>query len=296
MGIGVDTKTDNDSDMKVKPTESVIKRGVPKNTKPAPAVVAVKMADLLSAPDDRVDQDLENNATRDISSPDHIGNECDDVKSKEMLEKQKKDEKLKLEKELKQHDKLKKEEEAKAKKERERLATLQKKEAEKLKKLKKEEEAKAKKVRAMEEKRQKQEKEKIEKKRIEEEKQNQLEEKKAKKEAEKLAKTQKQDQEKMQKGDDSKAKEPKDLAESGDKDEQHIDNLDNDKESSIGVDFKQDDGNDIEVKPTESVIKRGVPKNTKPAPAVAAIKMADLLSAIDDEVDQDQEYTPTGDV
>merc|ERR1712228_329020 len=161
ISIGEDVKQDNASETKVKPTESVIKRGVPKNTKPAPAVVAVKMADLLSAPDDRVGQDLENNATRDVSSPDHIGNECDDVKSKEMLEKQKKDAKLKLEKGLKQHDKLKKEEEAKAIKERERLATLQKKEAEKLEKLKKEEEAKAKKVRAMEEKRQKQEKEKI---------------------------------------------------------------------------------------------------------------------------------------
>merc|ERR1712198_835969 len=33
-----------------------------------------------------------------------------------------------------------------------------------------------------------------------------------------------------------------------------------------------------ETKPTAmSVIKRGVPKNTKPAPAVVAIKMADLL-------------------
>merc|ERR1711973_962443 len=142
MGIGVDTKTDNDSDMKVKPTESVIKRGVPKNTKPAPAVVAVKMADLLSAPDDRVDQDLENNATRDISSPDHIGNECDDVKSKEMLEKQKKDAKLKLEMELKQHDKLKKEGEA---------SYIAKEGGRKAREAEKGEEAKAKKVRAMEE-------------------------------------------------------------------------------------------------------------------------------------------------
>merc|ERR1711974_577840 len=35
-----------------KPTESVIKRGVPKNTKPAPAVVAIKIADLLTVPDE----------------------------------------------------------------------------------------------------------------------------------------------------------------------------------------------------------------------------------------------------
>merc|ERR1712226_635000 len=67
---------------------SVIKRGVPKNTKPAPAVVAIKMVDLLSAPDDEVDQDQEYTTTGDVSSPDHIKNEIDDVKSKELLEKQ----------------------------------------------------------------------------------------------------------------------------------------------------------------------------------------------------------------
>merc|ERR1711972_768953 len=140
--IGFDLKPDDHSKTEPKPTESVIKRGVPKNTKPAPAVVAIKMADLLSVPDDEVDQDQENIGTADISSPDHIENEVDDVKTKDQLEKQKKDEKLKLEMELKQQEKIKKEGEAKAKKEQERLAKLQKKEAEKLEKLKKEAEAK----------------------------------------------------------------------------------------------------------------------------------------------------------
>merc|ERR1711915_467833 len=143
--IGVDTKTDNDSEMKVKPTESVIKRGIPKNTKPAPAVVAIKMVDLLSVPDDNIDNNEQNTAAADISSQEKMENEVDNVRSKEPLEKQKKDKKLKLEKELKQQEKLKKEEEAKAKKEQERLAKLQKKEAEKLEKLKREEETKAKK-------------------------------------------------------------------------------------------------------------------------------------------------------
>merc|ERR1711972_402454 len=137
-GLGFDLKPDDHNKTEPKPTESVIKRGVPKNTKPAPAV----MADLLSVPDDEVDQGQENIGTADISSPDHIENEVDDVKTKDQFEKQKKDEKLKLEMELKQQEKLKKEEEAKAKKEQERLAKLQKKEAEKLEKLKKEAEAK----------------------------------------------------------------------------------------------------------------------------------------------------------
>merc|ERR1711915_652550 len=150
------------------------------------------------------------------------------------------------------------------------------------------EEAKAKKEKAMEERRIKQEKEKIEKKKKEEEKQKQLEETKAKKEAEKLAKTQKQDIEKMQQGHDSKAKEPKELAEAEDNDEQLIDSHDKDQKTAIGADFKQDDDSDTKEKSTESVIKRGVPKNTKPAPAVVAIKMADLLTAPDDKVNHDQ--------
>merc|ERR1711962_1747696 len=277
--IGVDFKQFDGDDITVQSTESVIKRGVPKNTKPAPAVVAIKMADLLSAPDDEVDQDQEDIGIADVSSPDHIANEVDHVKSKDQLKKEKKDETLKLEKELKQHEKLKKDEEAMAKKEQERLAKLQKKEAERLEKLKREEETKANKEKAKEEKRLKQEKEKIEKQRKEEEKLKQLEETKAKKEAEKPS------------GDDSKVKESEELAEVEPNDEQHIDTPDNDQKKAIGVDFKQVDGDEITVQSTESVIKRGVPKNTKPAPAVVAIKMADLLSAPDDEVDQDQKNT-----
>merc|ERR1711915_350765 len=282
--IDIDFKQDDGNEVKVKPTESVIKRGIPKKTKPAPAVVAIKMADLLSAPDDEVVQDQENFAPGEVSPPDYIENEVDDVKDRELHEKQKTDEKIKLEKDLKEQEKLKKEEEAKAKREQERLAKLQKKEAEKLEKLKKEEEAKAKKEKAMEERRLKQEKETIEKQQKEEEKLKQLEETKAKKEAEKP------------RGDDSKVKESEELAEVEPNDEQHIDTPDNDQKKAIGVDFKQVDGDEITVQSTESVIKRGVPKNTKPAPAVVAIKMADLLSAPDDEVDQDQKNTATADV
>merc|ERR1712113_223757 len=128
-------------------------------------------------------------------------------------------------------------------------------------------------------KRQKQEKEKIEKIKKEEEKQKEL------------AKIQKQDQEKMQRGD-----EPKELADEEDNDEQSIENLDNYNKTALGFDLKPDDHSKTEPKPTESVIKRGVPKNTKPAPAVVAIKMADLLSVPDEEVDQGQENIGIADV
>merc|ERR1712029_1312064 len=105
------------------PTEGGIKRGVPKNVKPAPAVVAIKMAELLTVPDDK--------------------------KKQQLLEKQRQDEQLKLEKELNQKEKLKKEEEARAIKEQEKLAKLRKKEEEKLKR---EDEARAKKEKDLEEK------------------------------------------------------------------------------------------------------------------------------------------------
>merc|ERR1712113_1137833 len=184
-------------------------------------------------------------------------------------------------------------EEAKAKKEKERLAKLQKKKAEKLEKLKKEEEAKAKKEKDMAEKRLKQEKERIEKQKKEDEKQKKLKETKAKKEADKLAQIQKPGQEKIQTEDNSKVNELNELAEVKDYDENQIDNLNDDQ---IGADTKTDNDSDMKVKPTESVIKRGVPKNTKPAPAVVAVKMADLLSAPDDGVDQDLENNVTRDV
>merc|ERR1712066_1043858 len=44
-------KTEKESELTL--TQSVIKRGVPKKTKPAPAVVAIKMMDLLSSPDNQ---------------------------------------------------------------------------------------------------------------------------------------------------------------------------------------------------------------------------------------------------
>merc|ERR1711915_318001 len=50
-----------------------------------------------------------------------------------------------------------------------------------------------------------------------------------------------------------------------------------------------------ETKPTAvSVIKRGVPKNTKPAPAVVAIKMVDLLGegTADEETDEVMQPEP----
>merc|ERR1712108_45883 len=129
---------DQDIKSESKVTASVIKRGVPKNTKPAPAVVAVKMADLLSVPDDEnglkmVKEDDSSSQTGDLHEP--------TVNAKE--QKQSQEEKQKLEKELKQQEKLRKEEEAKAKKEQERLAKLEKQEQKKLEKLKQEEEAKA---------------------------------------------------------------------------------------------------------------------------------------------------------
>merc|ERR1712029_1147600 len=108
-----------------KPTESVIKRGVPKNTKPAPAVVAIKMVDLLTVPDEKLD-----NTNADM--PDHNQQNTADPTQQKLLEKQSQDEKLRLEKEMKLHEKLKKEQEVKMKKEQETLAKQQRQEQEKL--------------------------------------------------------------------------------------------------------------------------------------------------------------------
>merc|ERR1712157_294558 len=113
--------------------ESVIKRGVPRNTKPAPAVVAIKMADLLSVQDNEVDQERENTVSAAVESQKHIEKGADDIKSQQ-LSKQTEDERLQLKKEQQQQEKLRKEEETKAKKEQERLVKLQKKEEEKLEK------------------------------------------------------------------------------------------------------------------------------------------------------------------
>merc|ERR1712228_857894 len=55
-------------------------------------------------------------------------------------------------------------------------------------------------------------------------------------------------------------------------DEQLIENLDNYNKTALGFDLKPDDHSKTEPKPTESVIKRGVPKNTKPASPLWQLK------------------------
>merc|ERR1712029_1052846 len=275
------------------PTEGGIKRGVPKNVKPAPAVVAIKMAELLTVPDDEVDLNVQDSACATVTTDGNSENEADDKKKQQLLEKQRQDEKLKLEKELNQKEKLKKEEEARAIKEQEKLAKLRKKEEEKLKR---EDEARAKKEKDLEEKRQKQIREKIEKQKKEEEKQKKVEEAKAKKEKERKAKLEKQEKEKLgklQKEQEAKAKKQIELAKKKSKEEQQIhDNDENkvpyDSEEGTREDFEQenDEGDTKgEFKPTESVIKRGKPQNTKPSPAVVAIKMKDLVGAPNDTDD-----------
>merc|ERR1711974_11270 len=87
---------DLDIKSETKVTASVIKRGVPKNTKPAPAVVAVKMADLLSVPANENDlkEDDSSSQTGDLNEPSEIT-----INARE--QKQSQEEKLKLEKDLK---------------------------------------------------------------------------------------------------------------------------------------------------------------------------------------------------
>merc|ERR1711974_244386 len=98
-----------------KPTESVIKRGVPKNTKPAPAVVAIKMADLLTVPDEKLDntnadmpdQNQQNNVEQSQqNSVEQSQQNNADPTQQNLLEKQSQDEKLRLEKEMKLQEKL----------------------------------------------------------------------------------------------------------------------------------------------------------------------------------------------
>merc|ERR1711974_193569 len=158
----------------LKPSESVIKRGVPKNTKLAPPVVAIKMADLLTPSDDGPKAETSEHTSQNVT----------DLKHQIEMEKQGQDEKLKLEKE--HQETLKREEEAIAKKDQERLAKLWQ-EQKRQEKIKKEEDAKAKKQKEREEKRQKQEQQKLDK-------QKKEEEAKAKKEEIKKAKLKKQEQ------------------------------------------------------------------------------------------------------
>merc|ERR1712029_394961 len=132
-------------------------------------------------------------------------------------------------------------------------AKLRKKEEEKLKR---EDEARAKKEKDLEEKRQKQIREAIEK--------------------------QKKEEEKQKKVDEAKSKEEQQIH---DNDENKVPY---DSEEGTREDFEQenDEGDTKgEFKPTESVIKRGKPQNTKPSPAVVAIKMKDLVGAPNDTDD-----------
>merc|ERR1712029_742412 len=279
--MGTDVKLEEipiepDTKSELKPTESVIKRGVPKTTKPAPAVVAIKMVDLLAAPDNQHEL-----VADDSAGPTDTQNANPDVE-------------LKLEKELAKQAKLKREEEAKAKKEQERLFKLQKQEQQKQEKLKKEEEAKAKKEEEMRDKQQKQEKEKLEK----------LKKEQTKKEEEITAKEQKQEKEKLEKLKKEEARETNEKTKNyGEEktikpildDERKLDaaeeSLPAGTEETAGTDTMKivtEDGRpegQSVTKPTESVIKRGVPKNTKPAPAVVAIKMVDLLTVPDEKLD-----------
>merc|ERR1712029_693409 len=247
---------DNIMECGSKPSKSVIIRGVPKNTKPSPAVVAIKMADLLALPEDK--DDSNNDETTFAEN-----------------ENQPKDGQLKLDKHLKLQEKIQREEEAKAKKEQESLAKLQKQEQQKLDKLKKEKEAKAKKEKELAEKREKREQQKLEKQRKEEES-------RAKKEEERKAKHEKQQNEKLQRQqakteiDTLKLHEQIPVHEEGQREFIH-----EDTNNDFSPHFEEDENQPIaqtESRPAESVIKRGVPKNTKPAPAVVAIKMSDLLA------------------
>merc|ERR1712025_210836 len=111
-----------------KPLISAIKRGIPQNTKPPPAVVAVKMADLLSSPNG--ENNSKENDTGDIGESEVMDQNVNSLKKEKHKEKQRQEEKNRLEKEIKQQEKLKKAEEADAKKEKERLAKLEKQERE----------------------------------------------------------------------------------------------------------------------------------------------------------------------
>merc|ERR1711928_293 len=106
-----------------KPTGvSVIKRGVPKNTKPAPAVVAIKMADLLGEGTAEEETDEVSQSEPDnLPTPDTKIEKEMQIKEKKELEKQKLQEAKTLEKERKLKEKQAKELEAKQKKQQEQL-------------------------------------------------------------------------------------------------------------------------------------------------------------------------------
>merc|ERR1712029_334917 len=90
-----------------KPTAvSVIKRGVPKNTKPPPAVVAIKMADLLGegTADEETDEVMQPEPDSPPTSDTNVEKEMQ-VKEQKELEKQKLQEARTVEKERKLKEK-----------------------------------------------------------------------------------------------------------------------------------------------------------------------------------------------
>merc|ERR1711972_259422 len=104
-------ESDLPAEGETKPTAvSVIKRGVPKNTKPAPAVVAIKMADLLGegTADEETDAVMQPEPDSPPTSDTNIEKEMQ-IKEQKELEKQKLQEAKTLEKERKLKEKQAKE-------------------------------------------------------------------------------------------------------------------------------------------------------------------------------------------
>merc|ERR1711974_565903 len=135
--------------------------GKPKNTKPSPAVVAIKMKDLVGAPndtddskvDDHTNESCTNELTASPSQEPFTNNEPFSGENEVNDMKQLHEENFKIEVELKNQEIQNKEEESQATKE-----------EEKLDKLKEEEELKMKKQEELEEKRKNQKKKKKKKK------------------------------------------------------------------------------------------------------------------------------------
>merc|ERR1712156_864680 len=116
-------ESDLPAEGETKPTAvSVIKRGVPKNTKPAPAVVAIKMVDLMG-------EGTADEETDYVMLPEHDSPPTPDtniekemlIKEQKELEKQRLQEAKTIEKERKLKEKQAKELEAKQKKQQEQL-------------------------------------------------------------------------------------------------------------------------------------------------------------------------------
>ena len=128
----VDTvdESNNIDEEEVLQSKSSIVRGVPKVTKPAPPVVAIKMADLIG--DTPENEPVEQSKSCEESHLDNVKDTkppVEDKKLKKELEKKERKEKERLEKETKLEEKKKKTEEAKLKKEQEKLKKQQEKQA-----------------------------------------------------------------------------------------------------------------------------------------------------------------------